>query len=89
MPTRPRLDVMGVLGLPVSFPAMPGSPGGFLYDFLFVCLFLSFFFLFLKILFIHERYREREADKGRRRSRFPVGSPMWDLIPGPWDYDLR
>ena len=32
-------------------------------------------------LFIHERHRER----GRDRTRVPVGNPMWDLILGPWD----
>ena len=32
-------------------------------------------------LFIHERHRER--DIGRGRSRFPVGTPMRDSIPGP------
>ena len=34
-------------------------------------------------LFIHERHRERGRDTGRERSRFPTGSMMWDLIPGP------
>ena len=38
--------------------------------------------LFLKILFIHERYRERGRDISRGRSRLPTGSPMWDSIPG-------
>ena len=35
------------------------------------------------------RDREREADIGRGRSRLPVGSPVWDLIPGPQDHELR
>ena len=35
-----------------------------------------------KILFIHERQRERGRDIGRGRSSLPVGSPIWDLIPG-------
>ena len=39
-------------------------------------------FSFLKILFIHERHREREAETGRERSRLHAGSPMWDSIPG-------
>ena len=29
-----------------------------------------------------------EAETGRGRSRLPVGSPMWDSIPGPQDQDL-
>ena len=42
-------------------------------------------------LFIHER-REREKEK-ERETEGEVGSlwrrsPMWDLIPGPWDHDL-
>ena len=40
------------------------------------------------LLFIHETHTERGKDIGRRRSRFPVGSPMGDLISGPWDDDL-
>ena len=54
-----------------------------------------FFFLFCFVLrfyfFIHERHTERETETeiyGRRRSRLPVGSPMRDSIPGPWDHDL-
>ena len=27
-------------------------------------------------------------DTGRGKSRFPEGSQMLDLIPGPWDHDL-
>ena len=27
-------------------------------------------------------------DLGRGRNSLPVTSPMWDLIPGPWDHDL-
>ena len=34
------------------------------------------------------RHREREADTGRGRSRLPMGSPMWDSIPGPQDHTL-
>ena len=48
---------------------------------------LLFFFLRF-YLFIHERHRERGRDIGRGRSRLPVGSPMWDSIPGPQDQDL-
>ena len=33
-------------------------------------------FFFFKILFIHERHREKEADTGRGRSRLHTGSPM-------------
>ena len=44
--------------------------------------------IFWKILFIHERHRERGRDTGRGRSRFPRGSLLWDSIPGPWDHDL-
>ena len=35
-----------------------------------------------KILFIHERQREREAETGRGRSGLHPRSPMWDSIPG-------
>ena len=45
-------------------------------------------FLFLKILFIYSRETIRGRDTGRGRSRFPVRSLMWHLIPGPWDHDL-
>ena len=34
------------------------------------------------------RDTERGRVIGRGRSRLPVGNPMKDLIPGPWDYDL-
>ena len=44
------------------------------------------FLFFLKDLFIHERHRKRGRDTGRGRSRLPVGSPMWDWIPGPRDH---
>ena len=37
---------------------------------------------FLKILFIHERHRERGRDTGRGRSRLHAVNPVWDLIPG-------
>ena len=47
-----------------------------------------FFFFFFKILFVYSWERERSRDIGRGRSRLPVGSPIWDLIPGPWDHDL-
>ena len=36
-----------------------------------------------KILFIHERHRERGRDTGRGRSRLPMGNPMQNSIPGP------
>ena len=35
---------------------------------------------------VTERLRGR--DTGRRRSRFPAGSLMWNSIPGPWDHNL-
>ena len=45
----------------------------------------SFFNIFFKILFIHERHTERERergrDTGRGRSRLPPGRLMWDSIP--------
>ena len=41
-------------------------------------------FIFFKILFIHERCRERVRDIGR----LPVGSLIQDSIPGPQDHDL-
>ena len=47
----------------------------------------SFSFLIF-YLFIHERHTERGRDIGRGRSWLPVGSPMWDLIPGLQDHDL-
>ena len=34
------------------------------------------------------RDTERGRDIGRGRSRIPVGSLMWDLIPGLWDHAL-
>ena len=42
--------------------------------------------IFFKILFIYtwETQRGRDID----RSRLPVGSPMSDSIPRPWDLDL-
>ena len=54
-------------------------------------LFFSFFFSFLSFrfyLFIHERRGERGRDTGRGRGRLPVGSLMWDSIPGRWDHSL-
>ena len=47
-----------------------------------------FFCFFFKTLFIHETGRERGRDLGRGRSRLPVGSPIWDLIPGPRYHSL-
>ena len=38
--------------------------------------FAPFCLIFLKILFIHERHRERGRDIGRGSSRLPSGSPM-------------
>ena len=38
-------------------------------------------------LFIHERYRKKGRDIGRRRTRLPVGSLTWDSIPGPQDQE--
>ena len=32
------------------------------------------------------RDTERGRDIGRGRSRLHAVSPMWDLIPGPWDH---
>ena len=34
------------------------------------------------------RDRETGRDIGKGRSRLPIGSPMWDSIPGLWDYAL-
>ena len=46
---------------------------------------LAFFNFFLRFyLFIHKRGR----DTGRGRRSLHVGSPMQDLIPGPWHHDL-
>ena len=46
--------------------------------------------LFLKkdYLFIYKWETERGRDTGRGRSRFLVGSLMWDLIPGLRDHNL-
>ena len=51
--------------------------------------FLRFFFLRFH-LFIHERYRERDAEThtGRGRNKPHAGSPTWDLIPGLQDHAL-
>ena len=43
--------------------------------------------VFLKILFICSWETQRGRDIDRRRSRLPVGSPMQDSIPGPWDHN--
>ena len=32
--------------------------------------------------------RDRSRDIGRGKSSVPVGSPMWDRIPGPRAHDL-
>ena len=47
---------------------------------------LFLWFIFLKILFFYswETQRERGRKIGRGRSRLHAGSPMRDLIPGPW-----
>ena len=46
-------------------------------------------FVFLGFyLFIHERHTERGRDICKGRSRFPRGSLMQDLIPGPGDHVL-
>ena len=52
---------------------------------------IYFIFIFKKdfiYLFVHERHTERERDVGRGRSRLPVRSLMWDLIPGHRDHAL-
>ena len=51
-------------------------------------LFFIYFFSQRFYLFIHERHTEKGRDTGRGKSRLPVGSPMWDSIPGLWDQDL-
>ena len=51
-------------------------------DFLTKIFFLRFY------LFVHERHRERGRNTGRGRSRLPVGSLMWDSIPGLQDHTL-
>ena len=45
-------------------------------------------FIFFKRFYLSIHERHKETDTVRGRSRLPVGSPMWDLIPGPWDYAL-
>ena len=54
----------------------------FFWDILFI------YFLFLKILFIHDRQRQRGRDPGRGRSRLHAGSPKWDSILGLQDQGL-
>ena len=50
---------------------------------------LSFIYLFFKdFLYLFMRDTERGRDTGRGRSRLPVRSLMWVLIPGPRDHDL-
>ena len=39
-------------------------------------------------LFMRDTEKETGRDTGRGRSRVPAGSPMWDLILGPWDQAL-
>ena len=39
-------------------------------------------------IYLFIRQRERGRDIGRGRSRLPVGSPMWDSIPGLRDHTL-
>ena len=46
-------------------------------DFFFSCKYLIY-------LFMRERERGRDTDRGR--SRLHAGSPMWDSIPGPQDH---
>ena len=54
-----------------------------------MCEKTNFFFLKKRFyLFMRDRERERGRGFGRGRSRFPAGSLMRDLIPGPWDHDL-
>ena len=49
----------------------------------------TFIFLFFKkYFFIYSWKTQKGRDIGRGRSRFPVGSPMQDSIPGPQDHDL-
>ena len=43
---------------------------------------------FKDFIYLFMRDKEREAETGRGRSRFPVGSPMWDSIPRLWDHNL-
>ena len=43
---------------------------------------------FWGFIYLFMRHTERGKDTGRGRSRLPVGSLMWDSIPGPWDHDL-
>ena len=38
------------------------------------------------LIYLFMRDTERGRDIGRGRSRPPARSPMWDLVPGPWDH---
>ena len=49
-------------------------------------LFLFIYSCIFKDLFIHPFMRGR--DTGRGRSKLPMGNPVWDWIPGPWNQAL-
>ena len=44
-----------------------------------------FYYYFKDFIYLFMRHRERQRHR-QRRSRLPEGSPMWDLIPRPWDH---
>ena len=46
-------------------------------------------FFFKDFIDLLMRDTERGRDTGRGRSKVPMGSLMWDLIPGPRDHTLR
>ena len=48
----------------------------------------SFLFFLKDFIYSCETHRERQRHRQKERSRLPLGSPMWDLIPGLWDHDL-
>ena len=52
---------------------------------LFIIIFKDFIHPFVRDR-ERERERERDRDIGRRRSRFPTGSLMWNLTQGLWDH---
>ena len=45
-------------------------------------------YIYEDCIYLFMKHRERGRDTSRGRSRLLTGSPMWDLIPGPWDHSL-
>ena len=55
----------------------------------FVSIFIGkciYLFILRFDLFIHERQRDRGRDRCKGEKQTHAGCPIWDLIPGLWDY---